>query len=118
MASTFPSRDWPAPSPDPFQHPGRLDGIDRVALACLWRVWRLGRSTSTTLTPAARSRRTRPAPYDPVPSTPTRSIGPTVTVHHSTHGSWLSAARSRAARSVAMALTSSGLLSSTSSNRL
>jgi hypothetical protein len=36
----------------------------------------VGRSTSTTSTSARRSRRASPAPYEPVPSTPTRTTGP------------------------------------------
>jgi hypothetical protein len=40
------------------------------------RICRFGRSTSTTTIPSLWRYRVKPTPYDPVPSTPTRTIGP------------------------------------------
>jgi hypothetical protein len=77
IASTWPSR--------PFEPPVALpDWAARAALTassgsdfpCRRRAERSDRLTSTTLTPAACRCRARPAPYEPVPSIPTRSTLP------------------------------------------
>ena len=45
------------------------------------RSWRLERLTSNTAWPRSRGKRDRPAPYEPVPSTPKARIGPSEIAH-------------------------------------
>ncbi len=74
IASTLPSRLFGLPERLTRQRrPGRDDGVERIGLAVAVAACRFGRSTSTTAIPARSSCRVSPAPYEPVPSTPTRS---------------------------------------------
>src|SRR5436190_10583804 len=77
IASTSPSAVFAIPDARP-DNTARAASIASSSsdLPLRRRSWRLGRSTSITTRPRPRRCRASPAPYAPVPSTPTRSTTP------------------------------------------
>jgi hypothetical protein len=77
IASTLPSLDLPAPCARP-DRAARAASMASAGsdLPVRRRDWRLGRSTSSTAMPELRSERAKVAPYELVPSMPTRATAP------------------------------------------
>ena len=77
MASTAPSPVLAIPVARPLSTARAASTASAGSdLPACRRARRLGRSTSITSSPQPRRKRARPAPYAPVPSTPTRSMSP------------------------------------------
>src|SRR5215203_478326 len=78
MASRAPSPVLAIPVARPLSTAGAASTASAGSdLPACRRAWRLGRSTSITSSPQPPRKRARPAPYAPLPSTPTRSMSPT-----------------------------------------
>jgi hypothetical protein len=84
IISTLPSADFgiPVAWPESTERAAPSASV-RSSLPRWRRTLRSGRSTSITVMPRARSQRNSPAPYDPVPSIPTRSTTPSRDAHSS-----------------------------------